>query len=159
MLSEKYSTSDGFVETWHHQQEELEIRSGSDLEQSEYCQQRSSMLCMHPSVCVFVCLLASCEPQRLDTDEQTLTGISSPSHPLHGVASPIMGTWSEAEQRGSSGGGGRGDCVVRLLWETLQRPGPPICPLELFVTVSSTVILPLLFLGGAISAALPLTYP
>lgn len=53
----------------------------------------------------------------------------------------------------------RGGYVVRLLWETLQSAGPPICPVELFVTVSSTVILPLLFLGRAIIAPIPLTYP
>lgn len=34
----------------------------------------------------------------LDTAEWILTGIPDPSCPPHGVASPIMGTWSEREQ-------------------------------------------------------------
>ena len=126
-------------------------------------------VCCVYSVCV--CRPAACLPLlsrggRTQTSSfwqafQTL--LPSPQCGLADNGNLIGGRAERAAEVGGwglwVGVGVGGECVVRLLWETLQSAGPPICPLELFVTESSTVILPLLFLGRAIIAPIPLTYP
>ncbi len=114
------------------------------------CVQRCASVCV-PSHC----LPASHEPRRPDTDERLLTPLL-PSPPC---GLPNNGNLIGGREEQGCGGEGWDGGGVRLLWETLQSAGPPICPLELFVTVSSTVISPLLFLGRAIIAPIPLTYP